>query len=56
LIGQLAIVSISRIHIYYTLLWQVFGFAVPFTTLSKLRKKNQFAEPNQYSKSQNMYW
>jgi hypothetical protein len=22
-------------HIYYTLLWQVLGFAVPFTSLSK---------------------
>jgi hypothetical protein len=25
-------------HIYYTLLWQVLGFAVPFTSLSKLCK------------------
>jgi hypothetical protein len=25
-------------HIYYTLLWQVSGFAVPFTSLSKLCK------------------
>jgi hypothetical protein len=25
-------------HIYYTLLWQVLGFAVPFTSLSKACK------------------
>jgi hypothetical protein len=25
-------------HIYYTLLWQVLGFAMPFTSLSKLCK------------------
>ncbi len=39
LVGQSEIVSISSIHIYYTLLWQMLGFAVSFTTLSKLRKE-----------------
>jgi hypothetical protein len=37
-------------HIYYTLLWQVLGFAVPFTSLSKPCKmlgQEPFAKPNE---------